>query len=454
MIFRKVLSIPKFLLAKINSREGLRKMSVNFGWLLGEKIVKFIVGIFVFSWIARFLGPEKLGLWNYALAFVAMIAPLATLGLNNIVVKELVRNPEKAVTLVGTTFILKLIGGFFTFIVSVIAISYIRPDQMLSRLFVAIVGLSYIFQSFDAIDLYYQSHLKSKYTVIAKNAAFLIISATKITLVLLEAPLIMFVISGVVEFLLAAIFLISTYHYNNLSIFNWRFDLTIAKKLLNDSWPLVISSVSITLQAYIDQVMLGDMVNDSELGQYAVAIKLIEVLGFIPVIIQSSVAPEIAKAKQNDEKLYLFKMTRVYQIMFFLFVCTGMPLFLFSDFIVAILFGEAYKAAGVILGLLSIRLFFSNFGVARTLFLTNDNLFKYALFTSIGGSLMNVGFNYLLIPQYASVGAIWSSIISFTFTIFIIDAFYGKARNNFKSMIKAIIDFRAYYRLAKDIFKK
>lgn len=447
MKLSKIPILPAFVRRKIDSRVELQKIAGNFGWLFFDKVLKMAVGIAVFSWVARYLGPEKLGLWNYAIAFVAVFAPLATLGLNNIVVKELVNEPGQRDNILGTTYILKLCGGLLTVLMSFAAILIVRPNHSLSQALILIVGFQYVFQSFEAIDLFYQSQWMSKYSVIARSIAFLVISAGKIALILLKIPLIWFVVLSSAEFLLASVLFVITYRFNRLNIKNWRFRWSLAKRLLRDSWPLILSSVSITIQAYIDQIMLGDMIGEGELGQYSSAMKLITVLGFIPMIIQSSVAPEITKAKQMDEDLYFYKLKRVYQIMFIVFLGIGVPLFFLSDYIVLFLYGEEYRTAGYLLALLAIRLFFSNFGVAKSLFITNDNLFKYAFITSLAGSVLNILFNYLLIPHYASVGAIWATIISFSITIFIIDAIYKRTRRHFFAMLHAIIDIKSYIRL-------
>jgi len=63
--------IPNFIKQRFNERIELQKIFVNFSWLLFDKVVRLVVSIVVFSWTARYLGPEKFGIWNYAIAFVA-----------------------------------------------------------------------------------------------------------------------------------------------------------------------------------------------------------------------------------------------------------------------------------------------------------------------------------------------------------------------------------------------
>ncbi len=446
--------VPGFIRRKLSERFALQQIANNFSWLLIDKLLRVVVGLFVYTWTARYLEPELFGLWQYAIAFVAMFLPFSTLGLNNIVVKECVKNPDDQNRLIGTTFWLKLTGGFIGILAALITILFLRSNNSTAQYAVLITSLAYIFQSTDAIDLFFQSKLQSKYTVIAKSTAFLITNGFKIWLILIEAPLLAFVWTAMLEFALAGCFLLIVYRLKYSRLSNWRFSLQTAKRLLKDSWPLILSSVSITIQAQIDQVMLGDMISDKEVAQYAVAMKIMVVITFIPMIIFNSVAPEITKAKQISEDLYYYKLSKIYQLMFFVFLAIGIPIFLFSDFIIHILYGDAYQAAGLLLSLLVIRLFFTNFGVAKTLFITNDNLFKYSLITSVAGSLCNVFFNWLLIPGYASIGAVWATIISFSVTIFVIDIFYYRVRRNLKTMLLAIIDVPQYIKMLKKILSR
>ena len=159
---------------------------------------------------------------------------------------------------------------------------------------------------------------------------------------------------------------------------------------------------------------------------------------FIPMSIYISVAPVVTEAKLRGEKEFYERLLNLYRLMFILFILTAVPIFLFANQIVVVFFGAKYSPAGTLLALFSIRLFFTNFGVAKSLFIANENLFRYSLVTAVIGTLVNVILNYALIPRYASIGAIWATIASFAVTIFVVDIFYSKTRKNLRTMLVAI----------------
>ncbi|MCC6551344.1 MAG: flippase, partial [Ignavibacteriaceae bacterium] len=326
--------LPSFIRIRLEGRVALQKILTNTGWLFIDKIIRMIVGLLAGIWVARYLGPEQFGLYNYALSFVALFSTFATLGLDGIVVRNIVRGPSCKEEILGTAFVLKLLGGVSTLIFAVVAVSLLRPHENLTRWLVGITAAGMIFQAFDVIDFWFQSQVQSKYTVYAKNVAFLLITLVKIVLILVKAPLIVFAWAGLAEIVIGSVGLVIVYRINGFYVKTWIATISRSKMLVNDSWPLILSGIAIYIQARIDQVMLGEMVGDTEVGQYSAAMRLIEVFGFIPMIIYSSVLPKVSSAKVENESLYYERLLNIYRLMFLLFLVTAIPIYVFSNQIV------------------------------------------------------------------------------------------------------------------------
>ncbi|HIK36226.1 MAG TPA: oligosaccharide flippase family protein [Thermosynechococcus sp. M98_K2018_005] len=99
---------------KVQVHQGIRRYIVNTSWLFAEQILRIIAGLLVGIYVARYFGPIKFGLFSYALAFVGLFASLAKLGIDGIIVKELVNAPAKRDAYLGTAFWLKIIGTMLT----------------------------------------------------------------------------------------------------------------------------------------------------------------------------------------------------------------------------------------------------------------------------------------------------------------------------------------------------
>ncbi|WP_422659326.1 flippase [Paenibacillus sp. EC2-1] len=419
-----------------------RTLLANATWLFGDKIIRMILGLSVSVIMARILGPEELGKWNYAESFFGMFLVLTTLGFDAIVVRELVKDNSKAGEILGTAIGLKFVGTLLAVTASYIGISLLRPDDSTIKAINLILATASIFQLFDVIDYWFRSQMQPQYTVIAKNIAFIISCVIKIILLLNYASIEFVAVSAHIEFIVGSLLLLYFYKRKKQHLLGWRLSPSRAKSLMTHSWPLVLSSSAIFVQARIDQIMIGEMLGDAAVGQYSVALRLIEVLGFIPVVISTAYAPLVTKSKLASEVEYKRTLSNVYRMMFILFLITAIPIYFLSDQIVIVLYGMDYSQAGSLLSLFAIRLFFTNFGVAKSLFITNESLFKYTLITSVVGAGTNIILNYLLIPVMGVTGSLVATILSFTISIFISDLFFkGKIRGNLLLMLRSIMTF-------------
>jgi O-antigen/teichoic acid export membrane protein len=429
---------------------GFKRYFSNTSWLMGHRVLSMVVALFVGVYVARYLGPERFGLLSYAGSFVGLFTALATLGLDGIMVRELVKSPERRDELLGTAFWLKAGGAILMWIGIAAAVPFTNNDTQ-TNILIIIIAFGVIFQAFNVIDFNYQAEVKSKFVVYAHLVQLVVSSITKLVFVWLTAPLVWFACVFLFDAVVHAVGLTAMYLKNTGKIWYWKWRWETAKELLRDSWPLILSSGAIMIQARIDQVMLKEMIGSAEVGQYSVAMRMIEAFGFIPMVIYSSLAPSITNAKKTSETFYRQRLIQLYRLMFLLFLATAIPIYLTAKPVVIFLFGEAYAKAGWLLQLFAIRLFFTNLGVARSLFITNNNLFKYSFVASVIGAISNITFNYLLIPNYGASGAIIATMISFVATIFVLDAFYSETKNNFIAMINGIWSF---WRLFGEGFSK
>jgi len=299
------------------SSSGFRRYFVNTGWLFFEKILRMAIAFCVGVYVARYLGPGNYGLLNYSISFTMLFSAITTLGLDNIVIRELVRDEKKRDELLGTTFILKIAGSILLLGILTLAIRFTQNDNF-TNLLIFIIAAGTIFQSFNVIDFYFRSRVLSKYTVYAQTVSGISSAIIKILFIYFRMGLIYFAAVILIESMLLAIGLIAVYTRQKLSVFNWKVRFDLAKRLLRDSWPLILSGVTISIYMRIDQVMIKGMLNSEAVGNYAVAVRLSEVWYFIPMAITNSLFPAIISAKKVSEKLYYGRLQKLYDLMVWL----------------------------------------------------------------------------------------------------------------------------------------
>lgn len=430
--------IPAFVHRRIAHRPNLVKIVDNIGWLFFDKILRIGVGLFVGVWIARYLGPEKFGLLSFGTAFVGLFSAIAVLGLHSIVVRDIVHDPEEARETLGTAAILQLVGGLMSYVLILAVIAYLRPDDTLARSIIAILGSNMLLKASEIAVYWFESQVQSKFTVWVQNSVFLVFAVVKVLLILQEASLTAFVWAMLAEAVVVAVILLFVLGKRGPALSSLRFNASRAKSLLKDSWPLLLSGMVLMIQARIDQIMLGQMVGDIEVGYYGVALRIIETAAVTAMMLRSSFVPSIISAKKKSEKLYQQRLEAFYKLNVVISLSIAAPIAIFSPWITIVLFGEAYMPAALIMSIMTIRLFFAHIGVPRGIYLLNENLLKYSALTMVAGTVTNVMLNYFLIPVYLGVGATIASLISFFVTIFLIDLFYSKTRSNAILMMKSI----------------
>ena len=153
-------------LTALAQHQGFRRYFANTSWLFAEKILSMVVSLLVGVWVARYLGPGRYGLFGYAQSFVGLFAVVATLGLDSILVRELVKDENKRDVLLGTAFRLKLLGAGAVILLLAVAVQFTSNDGYTNAL-IFIVASATIFQSFNVIDVYLQSKVLYKYVVSA-----------------------------------------------------------------------------------------------------------------------------------------------------------------------------------------------------------------------------------------------------------------------------------------------
>lgn len=437
--------LSKFKLEKLSllkSRSGLRAIIANTGWLFADRILRMGVGLIVGVWVARYLGVEQYGTFNYATAFVALFHPVATLGLDSIVIRSIVGEPEKRAQILGTAFRLKLLGGVAWFLLALGSIFVFRHDDNLTISLVAILASVGIFQSFDTIDLWFQSQVQSKYTVLAKNTAFVIASLLKVFLINIQAPLIAFAWVTLAEVCFGAIGLAIGYKVNGYSVRLWRWSFPLAKTLLKESWPLILAGLSIVIYMKIDLIMLGQMIGNSSVGIYSAAARISEIWYFIPMGIVSSVAPTIYAAKKSSETLYYKRIKQLLRLMVLLSSAIAIPMSFLSGTVIAILFGSGYAEAGPILAIHVWSSLFVFMGVATGPWFIAEGLTMFSLRRTLIGAITNVVLNIFLIPPYAGVGAAIATVISQAFASFFSNVSHSKTRKIFFVQLQSLLFFQ------------
>ena len=396
----------------------------NTSWLFAEKILRMLVGLFVGIWVARYLGPEQFGLFSYAQSFVGLFTAIATLGLDGIVVRELVKDENRRDELIGTAFLLKIMGAIGVLAILGIAVNFTSNDNY-TNILVFIIASATIFQSFNVIDFYFQSKVLSKYVVYANIISLFVSSIVKIALILNEAPLESFAWVVLFDSFVLSVGFIYFYIKNNstFSIKQLKFSRITALSLLKDSWPLIIASTAVMMNQKVDQIMIKEFLGVIEVGYYAAAIRLVDVLILLPFIVAKSIFPSFIQSNENNKKRFNKKIVWSYRVFIISTLIGAILLHLVSEYLIIFLYGNEYYNSIEILQVYCFLLIFSAIGAVNMIYLRVNNLQTKAMNRQLSNVVLNIVLNYIFIPKYGVIAAAYTSLFSIIFTTILYDLF-------------------------------
>jgi O-antigen/teichoic acid export membrane protein len=397
------------------NKDGFKKYFFNTGWMFLARVVAFVVSFFVIAVVARYLGPENLGKLSYAQSLVAIFSMFASLGLDQILYRELIANPKREKELLGTAALAKLLCGGATLIVTILTSLLIGGEPLLTWL-VAIIALSFIFQPLGVVGHVFSARVRSKYPSYANIIGAFAIAFLKIVVVFFEEGLLYFAVIIAFEILLNSILLYWLYaKVFGGSLINWRVSFSTFKALLSDSWPLMFAGVTGYIYTRIDQVMLKHLIDATAVGLYEVAVRLTEPLSFIPGIIIGSLFPAIINARGADATEYRRRLRSLTTLCLGLSAGLAAIVFIFSAHIVELMFGSDFRESAAIL---RIYVWSTVGSVAMALmynyFIAEHRTYLHLIYTA-GGAVINVLLNMLLIPPLGASGAAYATLLTVAF---------------------------------------
>lgn len=392
---------------------GFQKYLRNTGWMFLGRIFTLTVSFFVGAYIARYLGPADYGLMNYVISFVGLFGFLASLGIDGIVSREIVRQPDKENILLGTGFRLKLIGATLAIIITN-SISWVLAHDMPTLILIAIFSINFILQAFNIIEIYFQSKVLSAYITRVQILTTVAITILKIAVILLGYSVLGLIVVYLIETAITTTLLVFLFTTRQHSMTNWKFDTATAHIIVKDSWPLLCSSMAIGIYMKIDQIIIKNLLDDTQVGLYAAAIRLSEVWYFIPIVVCTSLFPAIAK--KLDPQLLNARIKKIYISLFLLAFAISLIMTLLAKDIIAFIFGEHYISAAPVLQIYiwtTIAVFWGI--ILERQFIIEKKTGIYAIVTVLG-MVINILLNLILIPHMGIIGAAFASLCSYTLT--------------------------------------
>ncbi len=388
------------------------------GWQVANHIYSMVLSLVVGAITARYLGPSNYGLIGYGQSLVSLFVSFSTLGMNGVIVKELIQKPDDRGEIIGTAFFMRLISSLACMGVIAGLLRVIEPGNTSLYIITLLQSFALVLRAFEAISYWFQAKLEYKFISIASMVGYTIVCVWRITLLANGVGVEWFAASSCVEYLVSSIIIGLCFVKRYPTKLSFKFET--AKRIFKQSYHFILSGIAISLYTQVDKIMLGSMLDAETVGYYTAATTIATLWEFIPVAVINSAKVLILKKKGNDEKEYMRLLSLLLCGISVMSLAVSVVLVLFGKLAIYILYGNDYMVAYAPLAILMWSTGFAMIGSARgSTWILAENLNKYSKYYVFISSAVNIVLNALLIPRFGLTGAATATLISQITTAFI-----------------------------------
>jgi len=408
----------------------------NASWIIACKVIQSLLGLVISMLTARYLGPSNYGLINYAASVVAFVVPIMQLGLNSILVQEIIEGKDPEGTIIGTATVMSFTSSLLC-VAGVICFSAIaNAGETETIIVIALYSILLICQSIGLVQYWFQAKYLSKYTSIVMLVAYIIVSAYKIFLLATAKGVYWFAVSNAFDYFIISVALL--YLYKRMGNDRLHFSRKTASRMFSRSKYYIISGLMVTIFAHTDRIMLKLMIDDSATGYYSAAVTCAGLTSFVFSAIIDSARPSIFESKKISEQAFEKNMSRLYSVIIYLSLLQSLAMTVLAGPIIRILYGQQYLSSIPALQIVVWYTTFSYMGAVRNIWMLSEGKQKYLWMINLSGALANVILNYILIPYLGIIGASIASLVTQFFTNVFVGYVFIPIKGNNRLMVAGL----------------
>ena len=424
----------------------------NAKWIIACKVIQSLVQLVVGMLSARYLGPSNYGLINYAASVTAVALPFMQLGLNSILVREYVENPEKEGNILGTALVMNMVSAVACIIGVTAFAAVANPGERVTVLVCTLYSTSMFFQAIEMLQYWFQSKLLSKYSSLAMLAAHVAVSAYKIYLLVTAKSVYWFALSHAVEYGVTGVLLMLAYRKNGKQ--KLSFSVSTARDMFSRSKYYIVSTLMTVAYSSTAGILMKMMIGPTENGYFAAAVTCAAVVQFVYSAIIDSARPVILESKKTDTPKFEKNVARLYCVVVYLAVAQSVAFTIFAKLIVRILYGEQYLPTVAVLRILVWQLAFANMGWVRNVWILAEEKYSRLWIINLCGAVSNIALNLCLIPIWGACGAAVAAVMAQIIANFIVGFVMKDIRPNNRLLLTGLNPVFAWRSLREILAKR
>lgn len=388
----------------------LRKVLRGFSVSVVLKVGRLLINLVLMSFLARHIGREGFGHLMATMALVAVLLCLVELGCQGILQRDLVHEEGQWMTL-GSVFFTRLSVGALGYL-GLMVYAWTTPAGQ--RELLMIFGSLLLTHATTVFGgwLMARHHLES-----AAWGQFLGFLASAVAIsagLLLRAPLWFFAAAYVLECWVTMLILLGVYRHCGGQFRSWRWSLPRTVELLRESWFELASQMALLLLFRLDTIMVQAMRGAGDAGIYGAAVKVSEVLYFLPSILGSACLSALVSLRRRDLLRYQRRIAEYFALSLVFAAISAAVLVVAAPPVVSMLFGKNFAASAPILVIHAWAFVPFAIGTARTVYFTAEGKLWVNLPCVVTAVLLNALLNWLWIPSHGGIGAAWATLVAYT----------------------------------------
>ncbi|MDR5751399.1 MULTISPECIES: oligosaccharide flippase family protein [unclassified Caballeronia] len=336
------------------------KALANIVWLGLERATQIVVAIAISGLLARYLGPDAFGKWQYANTLLLVLAPVTWVCGAEILVPTIVerthaskhrddtRDDPRDDTLgrvLGSAFVLRMGVSALALAGTWAWIAFGHLDALVGAM-LAGLAVTMLFREplVGVINAWLQSRTYSKPQLVTSMAAAIVKALLVYALVRASAGFASFGWLWALEAAAIAGVLVLYYMRRRGGTLGWRFDPRLFRQFASAGTVFWIGLICMYLFLKLDRLMLERFVSFADLGRYSAAQQLNENWITLALMLAQTIAPAFVYRVQDVERVKR-NVVRLTAMTAALMIGGALVLDLLAAFIITRVFGPGFEAA-------------------------------------------------------------------------------------------------------------
>jgi O-antigen/teichoic acid export membrane protein len=414
----------------------MQRIAKNSFFIFAGEIIVRIITFFTTLVLIRYLGSGEFGKYSLVFAFLSFFEFFRGMAVDPIIIRELSKDEKRGAYLIGSAITLKfffsLIGIVLCWII--LQLMHYPPDI---KMFIYIASLTIIFSFGTLFNNIFQAKLLMKYIIAVTVFIKILLAIFTVALVFLKAKLFYFIALNLLLYIIQIILVF--YKSKRFLPVKVLVDLAAWKELLKNSWPISVSIIFVSIYGKIDHVMLFKMRGSYDLGFYAAAIKLTELLVAIAAILMTSIFPLLSEYARTSPDAFKKTYELAFKYLMLFIIPIAVMVTLYSRQIILLCYGRNFLASASPLSILIWSTVFIYIGIVHSNLLVAVNLQHLDVIFTSSFLVINVLLNLFLIPRYSFVGAAIAMAVSYAAIIVPISYALRRTRRFARAIISSMI---------------